>query len=80
MAIKVGEVLKTLGSLRWTEWVAYGTVALALHSAYKLVRIALSDADLQVWAQSTNQFVNPRSIFLGGIIHLNSHKFIISSL
>jgi hypothetical protein len=48
MANALDKVLKTLGSLCWTEWLAYGTVAVVLHSTYKLVVVAFSDADLQV--------------------------------
>ena len=43
-------ILRLVHSLRWTDWVAYGTVTFASYHLYQFVKLCLSDADLQVIA------------------------------
>ncbi len=50
--------IQNLASLRWTDWVAYGTATFALHQLYKFVRICLSDADLQAMSPQYVSHVN----------------------
>jgi hypothetical protein len=42
------QIVLRMSSMRWTDWVAYGTVTIAVHQLYKFVLICRSDADLKV--------------------------------
>ena len=46
--VDLQSVLSSLSSLRWTEWVAYGTVTLSVYGLFKFARLCFSDADLEV--------------------------------
>lgn len=61
----------------WTDWIAYGTIALALHGIYALARVYMGDADLQLRSALSRL---PADAFKGKVRLLSSSERVVRLL